>query len=851
MQELFHHPLTVPQGRKSIAKGASRWNRRTQSCTPQNGDSVSHSSYVAAKAACIILLGLLGLSRIASAAVPEIDQILPRGGQRGTGIDVILSGQRLGDARAVILSEPGIVVSHQEVLPDKRVKLHLDLAGDCPLGFHALRLQTATGVSNLVTFSVGALPEVNEVEPNNDFAKPQKINLNVTVNGCVTNEDVDYFAVEAKKGQRLSVEVEGLRLGETFFDPFVAIMDTKRFVLAEADDTPLLRQDCACSIVVPKDDTYIVQIRESSFGGSDRCHYRLHVGTFPRPLAVYPAGGKLGQAVDVKFIGDGAGPISEKLTLSATQQANFALWAHDGQGTAPSGNPFRLSTLDNVMEKEPNNDPNQATPFTAPAALNGIIDQPGDNDCWVFPAKKGQVFDVRVFARSLRTPLDSTINVSRIGGQFIAGNDDANGPDSYLRFTAPEDDRYVIKITDQMNRGGPEYVYRIEVTSPDARLTVGLPEPQQYIDRVAPVPRGNRMAFMVNLQREDFGGDVAIEMQNLPQGVSLQSFAISGDQGQTPVLLTAVADAKPQGALVDIIGRCKEGERTIEGHLAQRTLLIRGDNNREVWVHKSQRMAAAVTEPVPFHIEIVQPKVPLVQNGSMELKVTATRDAPFKAPITLRILYHPPGVSAPDSITIPEGQTQGVIPLTADGGAVVRTWKLAVTGESSTGDGPLIVSSQLADLEVAEPRLRFQFVPAVVEQGQKSNVVVKIEKTRKLDAPATIELLGLPNEVATEPRQIADNTTEVVFPITTTAKSPAGLHKTLIVRAVVQSQGEPIAHIVGGGELRIQTPLPPKTTVAAKPAPQPTPPPKKAESPKPVVPKPLTRLEQLRLEKKQ
>ena len=56
----------------------------------------------------------------------------------------------------------------------------------------------------------------------------------------VLNEDVDYYAVEAKKGQRLSVEVEGLRLGESFFDPSVAIMDTNRFVLAAADDTPLL-----------------------------------------------------------------------------------------------------------------------------------------------------------------------------------------------------------------------------------------------------------------------------------------------------------------------------------------------------------------------------------------------------------------------------------------------------------------------------------------------------------------------------------------------------------------------------------------------------------------------------------
>ena len=141
----------------------------------------------------------------------------------------------------------------------------------------------------------------------------------------------------------------------------------------------------------------------------------------------------------------------------------------------------------------------------------------------------------------------------------------------------------------------------------------------------------------------------------------------------------------------------------------QRTVLVRGDNNRDAWGYNGNRLAVAVTDPVPFHIEIVPPKVPLVQNGNMELKVSATRDGGFKGAISLRMLYNPPGVSAPDSVTIPEGQNQAVLPLTADGGAVMRTWKIAVLGESSTGDGPLLVSSQLADLEIAEPRLRFQF----------------------------------------------------------------------------------------------------------------------------------------------
>ena len=104
----------------------------------------------------------------------------------------------------------------------------------------------------------------------------------------VENEDVDYFVVEAKKGERLTAELEGIRLGYTFFDPYLAILNANRFELARSDDTPLLRQDCLCSIVAPEDGKYIIQVRESAYGGNGACKYRLHVGKFPRPTAVYP-----------------------------------------------------------------------------------------------------------------------------------------------------------------------------------------------------------------------------------------------------------------------------------------------------------------------------------------------------------------------------------------------------------------------------------------------------------------------------------------------------------------------------------------------------------------------------------
>src|SRR5436190_331372 len=82
-------------------------------------------------------------------------------------------------------------------------------------------------------------------------------------------------AVDAHQGQRLSVEIEGLRVAAGFFDPAITILDSKRFELASSDDCTLLGQDGCLSIVAPADGTYVIQVRESAYRGSPTSYYRL------------------------------------------------------------------------------------------------------------------------------------------------------------------------------------------------------------------------------------------------------------------------------------------------------------------------------------------------------------------------------------------------------------------------------------------------------------------------------------------------------------------------------------------------------------------------------------------------
>ncbi|MEE3055166.1 MAG: PPC domain-containing protein, partial [Planctomycetota bacterium] len=481
---------------------------------------------------------LPGPGALLRAASPSLSSIFPRGGQRGGELDIDFNGARLADAKEILFYSPGFSLVEFKELKDNKVRARVKIAADCKLGVHSMRVRTATGISDMKTFFVGALVAVSEKEPNSDFASPQKIALNSTVSGIVQNEDVDYYVFEVKKGQRISAEIEAMRLGHTVFDPYIAIMNQARFEIAAADDSALLRQDATCQVIAPEDGNYYVQVRESSYGGNGNCHYRLHVGTFPRPLAVLPAGARAGQGVEVSYIGDAGGPRKQKLMVPKEPRNDYGLYLEDDGGIAPSKNIFRISEYDNVLEIEPNNNHAQSSKGVAPGAFNGIISEPGDIDCFRFEAKKGQVFEVELYGRRIRSPLDSVMNISHFSGGGLAGNDDSRGPDSYFRFTAPETKEYVITVRDHLKKGGPDYVYRIELTPVKPGLSLTIPRVARYSQerQSISVPRGNRYTALVSVSRRNFGGELVFSCADLPAGLSISGENMPANMTTIPVL---------------------------------------------------------------------------------------------------------------------------------------------------------------------------------------------------------------------------------------------------------------------------------------------------------------------------
>ena len=794
---------------------------------------------------------LLATAAFCGAASPDLKAIMPRGGQSGTVTEVSLTGDRLDDAEEIITYSPQIQVVDFKVESANVVKAGFKVDPACPPGEHLFRLRTKTGLSYARSFWVGVWPGSEEVEPNNTFGEAGTITSGSTVAGIAKNEDVDYFKIEGKKGERLSLELEGIRLGSSFWDPYIAILDSRKFELITCDDSALLVQDPHASIILPEDGTFYVEVRDSSYAGNDAAHYRLHLGAFPRPTGIFPPGGKPGTTTEVTFVGDLSGPIRQTITIPADAAQELPLRATLNNIIAPAPNPFRVSPLENVLESGANNNLAEARgnqqPSTVPAAFNGIIEAAGDEDWFRFSAAKDQKLNLQVYARDLRSPLDAVLEIYNADGGGIGGNDDnGRNPDSRVSgLNIPADGEYYLKVRDQLARGAPDFIYRVEVEPPAASLKAYFTR----FDRVdsqmrqqIPLPRGGRYAALVNVERTNCGGILDWDSAALPPGVSVEAYPLPEGIAQQAIIFRAAPEAPRASALARLTPKSADPAQRFPASFTQNIEFVQGEPNQTPYVTATpSTVPIAVTDEAPFSLEIVKPTVPLVQSGTMDLKIKATRAEGFKAPITVRMMWNPPGITSPGTIDIPEGQTEATYQLTAKGDAAAKTWLITVLGETAINGGTIFNAAPFTDISIAPPYLTMKMEMGATELGKPGEIFCTIEVAKTFTGPDKINLFGLPAKVSTIEKEITATEKEVRFPVTTLPDSPVGKHQNLFCQAIIMENGSPIPHIIGGGGVfRVDAPPPaPATTNPAAPAVA------QAAAPAPAA-KPLSRLEQLR-----
>jgi hypothetical protein len=810
----------------------------------------------------VVFLFLLGVESVAD---PWIDGVKPRLIGRGTACDIVVAPWQ-HEASEVVFYPPATFApwtaheSSSSAVPGircvgttfdaakRQLVCHLEVAADCRAGEHPFRVLTAVGLSSMGTVFVSPFPVIDEEEKDaNSNDTPEtavRVEPDITIRGTLSKSiaaDVDCFRVAGKAGERLSVEVDMVKMGDDLqwqpvpegYDSVVEILDPSGKRLMINDDSPLNRQDPLLSLRLPVDGDYTVVLRRSMFVPHDR-EYAIHIGRFFRPLAAYPAGGPAGEPLEVQLLGDPLGPVSRSVAVPEVA-GTFPLG-----GAAPLPLFMRSSPFPNLLE-EPG-EPETKVP-AIPVAINGILSKPDETDRFRITVTKDAPLQVRVWASGLGLPVDPVIKLRPVDAAGSLGEVELTADDATLAdrdifgaqgdfpelfdpsviWTPKQDGDYVLEVADSRAAGGPTFVYRVEIAPPVNTLHVGLHQEGYWPERPRKtsltVPRGGRWTVRLSLypgQGSSINGPFDLAVEGLPAGVKMLSPRLPALQSVWPFTLVADADAPLAASFIRVTGRPADGGEPFATVNQQNLLRVRYSHYpwRSIRV---DRFVAAVSESAGFAVELEAPRQPLMRGSELTIPVTIVRQPGFDEPLEIQCEFAPAGVGMPPAEIIPSGETQANLTLSADANAKLGSAPLYVMvtttqprhggsgGDTARGSERVRVSSKLVTIEVAEPFVSLSTEPQSVRRGERVAYRWFVKQIRPFEGRAQVRMLGLPvgvTAVGPEPT-IDQNSREVAVELEATDDALLGLVSELKCDVRFLTEGEEIRLQTGSGRLRI------------------------------------------------
>jgi hypothetical protein len=206
----------------------------------------------------------------------------------------------------------------------------------------------------------------------------------------------------------------------------------------------------------------------------------------------------------------GSIPNNNRLVAEVTIESYAPLGTRNLRLVTPKGisnaRRFIVEDRPQMVEKEPNSTPAEANYIEGPITISGKIESVNDKDFFRFKAKRGQRFIFDVNASRMGSPLDSFLTLFSPDGKEVASNDIANGLDSLIDYTIPNDaeGEYTVQIRDLSYKGGGNFEYRLSIGQ--------LP----YLDTIFPLGGRRGMESRISVNGRNLAGVNSIQVSIAP-----------------------------------------------------------------------------------------------------------------------------------------------------------------------------------------------------------------------------------------------------------------------------------------------------------------------------------------------
>jgi hypothetical protein len=710
---------------------------------------------------------------------PVLNMPVPLGMQRGTSMELTLTGANLAEPTGLWTSFPAAITIPTDKNNGKdagKLRVHLEVPKDAPLGFHSLRLATSHGMSNFRLFCIDDLPQLTEVDTNRSKSTAQTVPLPCVVVGKADAEVADYFRFAVKPGERVSFEVLGRRLGSGL-DPQITLLDPRsgrELPGGHNNDAPGLQTDPRLTYTFKEGGDYLIEVRDTMWRGGGDFWYRLRIGDFPCATTPIPMAARRGTQVSLSFAGpnvDGVAPLEVAVPDDPNVSA-LSVAPRGANGLYGWPVILALSDHEEAVEQEPNNDPAHANRLPVPGGVTGRFLQPGDVDHYVFAAKKGQRLIIEAQTLELNSPTEVYLVLKDSKGGQIAASNPAVA--SRLDFTCPADGDYTLVVEHLLYAHGPSEAYHVSILPYEAgfNLTLG-------IDRFEVTP-GSVTAMPIFAQRRDYAGPIAVRVIGGPQlsgtGIIEQGRPAAPNQPAATLLLSAAVDAPPGPYTITIEASAVINGRSVVQDLSLHNLAsqaLAGLPYPPPGV--SARVAVAVTPRPPFTLSAHFDFAEAARGQAVPLTIRATRAPGFNEDITLSPFNLPANVTATLK-SIARNQTETKTQVTAAVNAALGSFPVAFTGKSKFQNRDYAVTTQPVPLVLVFP-FELQVEPVKVAAGGKAKVKVTAARATGYQGPIALEFRNLPANVTAPKAVIPAGQTNAEVELTAAA-NPAAVDKT-------------------------------------------------------------------------
>ncbi len=713
----------------------------------------------------IVLLACAGLRLLAQMPTipPSVSRVTPPGVKRGSTATLTLEGRSLTGARSVLFDAPGLTgkILNIRDLPEeeKAIRIGVDLGAKIPqglkqevrlevsvgpgveVGVHNFRVQTPRGTSNLAALDVGALPEIQEVEPNDSPTEAQRVELPATLVGTMGwPGDVDSYSFDGKAGEELVFQVVAASLGSQL-ESVLVLRDSMGKELARVGDYSR-KADAVLTAKLPSDGKYTISVSDVEKKGGMDYFYRLNAGALPYVTEVFPLGVRAGESSEVWVKGVNLGQV-QKVPVQAPRSSagaweKFPLRVKTPQGESLNKVMLAVGEGPEVMESEPNDSPAKAQKVTIPVTINGRIDNgktagPTDEDYYRFEAKKGEHLLIDVEAARLESPLDSVAEVLDANGEEI--------PSATVRSLVET----ALTLSDRDSK------------------TMGF-----------------RTVSLTGIHPRDYLmiGDELLQITLIPEQPD-DDLRVRGFRGERAPLLNTSPQAHAINAPVYRVKIFEPGKEFPPNGLPVFHLTYRNDDggpgygqdsrldfvapqDAEYLLHikdvrglQGEDFAYRLTvrEAKPDFTLAAQPANPNVpRGGRLPITVEADRRAGYEGPIEIQVKGLPPGVTASPA-TIFAGQYSTVVVLATGPDAALSENALPfqVVGRATLDGRELIrAAGAMEPLRVASvmppPDVLVTTEPheVVLEAGQRSSLTLRVERKNGFKGRLLFNVMNLP-----------------------------------------------------------------------------------------------------------